>query len=211
LQRWENRTELSDSRIRLSGGSTSPCTAYLTNTQVNFCAQAYAAVPDSDADSAALSVLASVLRNHYLHNEIREKGGAYGGGANFDANSGVFRLYSYRDPELERTYEVFDKAIAWGRQGQIGGAAVEEAILGIVSALDAPGSPAGEARQSFHLALHGRDACWREEQRRQILTITADDVQRVAEHYLQGEIARSVVTGVTEQHRFLAGFECHRL
>ena len=211
LQQWENRAELSARRIRLTGGSTSPDTAYLTNTQVNFCAQAYAAVPGSDADSAALSVLASVLRNHYLHNEIREKGGAYGGGANFDANSGVFRLYSYRDPELEKTYEIFDKAVAWARQSQAGSAAVEEAILGIVSALDAPGSPAGEARQSFHLALHGRNACWREAQRRQILTITGDDVQRVAEQYLQGQVARSVVTGVTDTNRFISGFECHRL
>jgi presequence protease len=211
LQRWENRPELKGSRIRLVGGSTSPDTVYLTNTQVNFCAQAYAAVPVSDADSAALSVLASVFGNHYLHNEIREKGGAYGGGANFDANSGVFRLYSYRDPELERTYEVFDKAVAWARQGQSGSTAVEEAILGIVSALDAPGSPAGEARQSFHLALHGRNAGWRQAQRRQILMITADDVQRVAEHYLQGQIARSVVTGVTENNRFISEFECHRL
>ena len=208
---WPSQTELSGSRITLTDTSSSADTAYLTNTQVNFCALAYAAVPDSDADSAALSVLASVLRNHYLHNEIREKGGAYGGGANFDANSGVFRLYSYRDPELERTFEIFDHAIHWARHNQVDSAAVEEAILGIISALDAPGSPAGEARQSFHLALHGRNAGWREAQRRQILTVTTDDVQRVAEHYLQGDIARSIVSGVTENHDFLAGFKCHRL
>jgi hypothetical protein len=195
----------------LNERSSTSDTAYITNTQVNFCALAYAALPASDADSAALSVLASVLRNHYLHSEIREKGGAYGGGASFDANSGVFRFYSYRDPELERTYEVFDNAIHWVREQPVERAAVEEAILGIASAIDAPGSPAGEARQSFHLALHDRDAGWRATQRREILRVTNEDVQRVAIQYLQGEIARSVVTGSTDKHNLLKNFEIHRV
>jgi len=211
LNLWPDRAALPSSRIVLNERGSNSDTAYVTNTQVNFCALAYAASPVSDADSAALSVLASVLRNHYLHSEIREKGGAYGGGANFDANSGVFRFYSYRDPELEKTYEIFDNAVHWARQQQVDGAAVEEAILGIASTIDAPGSPAGEARQSFHLALHGRDADWRGTQRREILKVTAEDVQRVAVQYLQGEIARSVVTGSADKHSLLKNFEVHRV
>lgn len=43
----------------------------------------------------SLRVLARVMTTKFLHGEIREKGGAYGGGAklNFD---GVFTFYSYR-------------------------------------------------------------------------------------------------------------------
>jgi Zn-dependent M16 (insulinase) family peptidase len=87
--------------------------AWLTNTQVNFCAKAYPTVPFEHADSAALSVLAGFLRNGYLHRVIREQGGAYGGGASHDSENAVFRFYSYRDPRLEGTLEDFDRAVNW--------------------------------------------------------------------------------------------------
>ena len=59
-------------------------------------------------------ILASLLTNHFLHREIREKGGAYGGGARYSAADGTFSLYSYRDPPgLARTLETFSKAEGW--------------------------------------------------------------------------------------------------
>jgi Zn-dependent M16 (insulinase) family peptidase len=41
---------------------------------------------------------------------IREKGGAYGGGASAN-ESGTFTMYSYRDPRVTETYDNFEKAI----------------------------------------------------------------------------------------------------
>ena len=68
-----------------------------------------------------------------LHAEIREKGGAYGGGAfaqvfflyfflkkkqkshifNHSNNikAGLFGMYSYRDPHVERTLRAFEDAV----------------------------------------------------------------------------------------------------
>ena len=43
----------------------------------------------------------------YLHNNIRAMGGAYGAGLTVDGNA--IALFSYRDPNLERTIEVFNK------------------------------------------------------------------------------------------------------
>ena len=59
-----------------------------------------------------MQVLAHILTNGYLHGEIREKGGAYGGGASFGAN-GVMSLYSYRDPNLVPTLQHFNDSIQW--------------------------------------------------------------------------------------------------
>ena len=86
---------------------------WTANTQVSFCAKAYATVPSSHADSAALTVLGGVLRNGYLHRTIREQGGAYGGGASQDNQSGAFRFYSYRDPRIDGTLADFDDSIKW--------------------------------------------------------------------------------------------------
>ena len=65
-------------------------------TPICFCARAYPTVPSGHDDAAALTVLGGVLRNGYLHRTIREQGGAYGGGASQDNQSGAFRFYSPR-------------------------------------------------------------------------------------------------------------------
>ncbi|HHH45330.1 MAG TPA: peptidase M16, partial [Gammaproteobacteria bacterium] len=120
--------------------------AWLTNTQVNFCAKAYPTVPPEHPDSAPLSVLAGFLRNGYLHRAVREQGGAYGGGATHDTDNASFRFFSYRDPRLEGTLEDFDRSIRWLLEEKHEWRTVEEAILGVIGSIDKPGSPAGEAR-----------------------------------------------------------------
>lgn len=168
--------------------------AFVVTTQVNYCASAYRAVPETHDDAAALSVLAGVLRNNFLHSEIREKGGAYGGGAGHDATNGVFRFYSYRDPRLADTFATFEKAVDWVLDKPVTDDKLEEAVLGIVSSLDAPGSPAGEIRQAYHHGLHGRTADHRAAVRARYLDVRSDDLQRVAAKYLKSSPARAVVT-----------------
>lgn len=163
--------------------------AWLTSTQVNFCAKAYPTVPSDHADSAALSVLGGFLRNGYLHRAIREQGGAYGGGASQDSNIAAFRFFSYRDPRLQGTLEDFDKAIEWLLAKDHGYQPLEEAILGVISALDKPGSPAGEAKQAFQSRLFGRDDAFQNRFRERVLSTRVDDLKRVASTYLKPEQA----------------------
>lgn len=167
--------------------------AWITNTQVNFCAKAYATVPSEHPDSAALTVLGGFLRNGYLHRTIREQGGAYGGGASQDSNSAAFRFFSYRDPRLTETLEDFDRALEWLRTEKHSWQAVEEAILGVISSIDKPASPAGEAKQTYQAELFGRTREKRETFRNQVLAVTLEDLQRVAEQYLKPEQASIAV------------------
>lgn len=144
--------------------------AWLTSTQVNFCAKAYRTVPVDHPDAAALTVLGGFLRNGYLHRAIREKGGAYGGGAGQDSVNGTFRFFSYRDPRLAETLEDFDKSLEWLQEAEHDEQELEESILGVIGQLDRPRSPAGAARHAFHNKLFGRSrssahgsvsVCWR--------------------------------------------------
>jgi len=161
--------------------------AWLTNTQVNFCAKAYKTVEPSHADSAALTVLSGVLRNGYLHRAIREQGGAYGGGASHDPTNGVFKFYSYRDPRLTETLEDFDASIKWILETEISEQMLEEAVLGVVSSIDKPGSPAGEAKQDFHNRIYGRTPEQRMKYRADILGVSVDDLKRVSKTWLSGK------------------------
>ena len=166
---------------------------WTTNTQVSFCARAYPTVPSGHADAAALTVLGGVLRNGYLHRTIREQGGAYGGGASQDNQSGAFRFYSYRDPRIEGTLKDFDDSIAWLLDNPLAEDKVEEAVLGVIGSIDKPASPAGEAMQAFHGELNGRNKASAEQFRNRVLAVTDSDLKRVASTYLRSEKAQTAV------------------
>ena len=181
--------------------------AWATNAQVNYCAQAHATVPSGHEDAAALTVLGEYLSNGFLHSAIREKGGAYGGGAGYDGESGAFRFYSYRDPRLEETYNDFDASIQWMLKETHEDRLLEEAILGIISRIDKPGSPAGEAIGNYYSERFGRGADYTREMRKRIVAVTAEDLKAVADRYLASGGADYAVVGPGDQLEKLAGFE----
>jgi len=166
---------------------------WTTNTQVSFCAKAYPTVPTDHEDAAALTVLGGVLRNGFLHRAVREQGGAYGGGASQDNQSGAFRFYSYRDPRIAGTLEDFDNSISWALENPLGYDKIEESILGVIGGLDKPGSPAGEAIQAFHSELNGRGKACTVKFRNQVLAVTEADLKRVASTYLTADKAQTAV------------------
>ncbi len=163
--------------------------AWIGNLAVNYCAQAHPAVPPKHEDAAALAVLGGFMRNGFLHTAIREKGGAYGGGAGFDAESGSFRFFSYRDPRLGETLEDFGRAVDWVVDNAHEDRNVDEAIFGVIASIDKPGSPAGEAKKAFMDGLHGRGPDDLREMRARVLDVSQDDLKRVAETYLSSDSA----------------------
>lgn len=166
---------------------------WVINTQINFCAQAYPTVPTNHPDAPALLVLGNFLKNGFLHRAIREQGGAYGAGASYQGDTGVFRFFSYRDPRLAETLEDFQRSLTWLRDTDHPPRALEEAILGVIAAIDRPGSPAGEAINTFLGTLFGRTPEQRRTFRQQVLTVKLEDLQRVAETYLLPERANIAV------------------
>jgi Zn-dependent M16 (insulinase) family peptidase len=170
---------------------------WTTSTQVSFCAKAYPTVPVDHEDSAALTILGDFLRNGFLHRAIREQGGAYGSGAGQDSGEAVFRFFSYRDPRLTETLDDFDESVSWLLDNDHDEAKLEEAILGVVSSIDKPGSPAGEAKGAYHSSLFGRTPEHRKAFRQRILNVKTDDLKRVAAKYLKPELASiAAVTSV---------------
>lgn len=168
--------------------------AWLTESNVQYCTQAYPAVSIGHEDAAVFFVLAPYLKNEFLHQAIREQGGAYGGGANFDANSHSFRLFSFRDPRLEETYADFNQSITWLMQQAPDAQKLESAILTTIAGMDKPDSPAGEAISACHASLHEHTPALRQKLRQQILNVNHQDLQRVAQQYLtQDKAQRSVV------------------
>lgn len=162
---------------------------WTTQTQVNFVARAFPTVTFSHPDYAPLCVLASLLRNSFLHRAVREQGGAYGAGADQDGNAAAFRFFSYRDPRLQETLDDFDRAVDWVLEQPHEWQQIEEAILGVISSMDRSTSPAGAARQAFFNELFGRDRGHRMAFRKRVLNVNLEQLRDVARRYLKPEQA----------------------
>ena len=188
---WGQSAESRSGTVHWSPSDTAQY--WMVDSQVNFCAMAFPTVTLNHPDAAALSVLGGVLRNGFLHTAIREKGGAYGAGATQDSSIAGFKFYSYRDPRVEGTFDDFSRSVDWVLNLKDGDALVDQAILGLIGSLDRPGSPAGEAKQAFHMDRTGRTREIRQTFRDRLLQVKWADVQRVTDAYLRGQAGSKAV------------------
>lgn len=151
-------------------------------------------VPFSHPDAAPLCVLGDFLRSRYVHREIREKGGAYGGWAGANQERGTFYLASYRDPHIKRSFEVFQAASNWLLENSIDAEALKEAILTSCSNVDPLLSADTKGRSRFFGDFSGYTLEVKKAFKKRLLETTASDLQRVAKQYLHGG-AMAVVAG----------------
>jgi hypothetical protein len=162
---------------------------------VAFNVRIYKTVRFQHPDSPALLVLSNYLRDTFLHRELREKGGAYGGYAQAGVASATFYFGSYRDPNITRTYDTFDRAVRWVTENPIDAEALKEAILGACGDVDPLESPDIKGRREATNRATGFTREAREKFKQRLLEITAADLQRVARTYFQGAYAETTVAG----------------
>jgi len=113
---------------------------FITASKVQYCAMAANICADGHQYTGALKVLSNII-DDYLYDEIRVKGGAYGMGSNFGRNGGMY-LYSYRDPHVANTYEVFKGATNHIKNLELSRAEMEKFILGTIRSFDRPATNA---------------------------------------------------------------------
>jgi len=171
----------------------------IASVPVSYVARVFPGVPYAHPDSAGLLVLGKLLKAGYLHREIRERGGAYGGLAGYTPEGSLFSFLSYRDPNLARTLKVYDDAAAWAAGGGFDDTEVKEAILGVFSDLDTPLSPAGKAAREFGYLRQGLGMELRQRLREGILAADRHTLATLAERYLVAGRPRSAVAVVSNE------------
>ncbi|MFN8510280.1 MAG: insulinase family protein [Deinococcaceae bacterium] len=162
--------------------------ARVTDVPVSYNAKSFRAVPYTHPDAPSLRVLASLLSSKYTLREIREKGGAYGGSARYDAQMGLFSLSSYRDPHIERTFDVFSAVLDYISAG-VSEAELKEALLAAGGDLDPLISPDILGYYRVFNDFDGYTPEVQETFRRRLVQVTSDDLVRVARTYLRDEMS----------------------
>ena len=160
-------------------------TAWQYNLPVAYVSRVFRTVPYTHPDAPVLIVLAKLLRADFLHREVREKGGAYGGMAGYSTDGGLFSMLSYRDPHLERTLDVYRQAVEWTCRGEFSSEMIKQSILTAFAELDRPLSPGSRGYREFLHQQQGMTHDMIQTFRNGILSVDRKQLARVALTYLE--------------------------
>ena len=129
-------------------------------------------------NSGKLAVLEKVLSG-YLSKEIRVKGGAYGGAAMITDSSVMF--YSYRDPNLRKTIEIFNGAGNYLRNFTADEEKMAKYIDRALFIVDYPSEPMYKGTNSDIMYITGKTQEDIQRYRDEILSTTVKDIRCYAD------------------------------
>jgi presequence protease len=182
-------------------GNDLPIEGWSTSSSVSFVASCFKTVRMEHEDAPALSLISKILRSMYLHREIREKGGAYGGFSMYKPENGLFCFASYRDPHIINTLKVFDNATSFITSGKFSNLDVKEAILQICSEIDKPDTPGTSAVKAFFRSVVSLTDEVRNSFKERLLRINRDNIIEVAEKYFGSDTSERSIAVISSEEK----------
>lgn len=129
--------------------------------------------------TGAYRILKVILSYDYLWTQIRVKGGAYGCMSGFGVYGDSY-LVSYRDPNLGRTNEIFEKTVDYVEQFDADERDMTKYIIGTISDLDVPLTPAAVGNRSMSAWLTHATIEDFQKIRDEVLTATVSDIRALS-------------------------------
>ena len=155
--------------------------AFKTSGQVQFVCRAGNFKKKGLEYTGALKVLRVMMGYDYLWNNVRVKGGAYGCMSSFMRNGDCF-FVSYRDPNLQRTIDVYEKASEYLKNFVADERTLTQYIIGTISDMDAPLTPASYGTYSLAAYLSGVTDEMIQKDRDEVLNVTQEDIRKLAQY-----------------------------
>lgn len=154
---------------------------YLTSAQVQYVCRAGNFIKKGFSYTGALKVLKVMMGYDYLWNRVRVKGGAYGCMCSF-GRTGDSYFVSYRDPNLEKTVDVYEKAADYIEAFEADERTVTQYIIGAVSDLDVPMTPAAKGMYSMTGYMTKLPFEQVQKERDELLAVTVESIRSLAGH-----------------------------
>lgn len=155
--------------------------AFKTSGQVQFVCRAGNFKKQGLEYTGALKVLRVMMGYDYLWINVRVKGGAYGCMSNFMRNGDCF-FVSYRDPNLQKTVEVYENTGEYLRNFVADERTLTQYIIGTISEVDAPLSPAAYGAYCLSAYLSDVTDEMIQRDREEVLNVTEEDIRKLADY-----------------------------
>ncbi|HOV16499.1 MAG TPA: insulinase family protein [Candidatus Cloacimonadota bacterium] len=146
---------------------------------IQFCAQGGNYQDAGYAYKGQMMVLENILRNDFLMQELRVKGGAYGIMVQFSLN-GLMHFCSYRDPNLKETLQTYGRVADYLRNFSCSPRDFEKYIIGTMSVLDIPLTVSRKASVSDTHYLTNYTYEDKQKVRDEVLSATIEDIRSFA-------------------------------
>lgn len=130
--------------------------------------------------SGTMAVLRVLLNYEYFWINIRVKGGAYGCMSQF-SRDGSCIFSSYRDPNLEETFDIFGNTADYLESFEASDRDMTKYVIGAISSIDTPLTPADEGMRSLRAYLSGLTYDRLQKDRDAILSCDVADIRSLAE------------------------------
>ena len=156
---------------------------YVISSSVSFTTAVTKTTCYASPDAPCLSLLAQLLNDTFLHRQLREYGGAYGGGAASNPMAGTFSFYSYKDPNLYSTLEAYEASLQFIQKGNFSETELEEAKLGVLQDFDSPISPGSRAEVAYSWWRQGKTEPSRQSFRDGLMQARREDIQALIPRY----------------------------
>lgn len=153
--------------------------AFKTSANVQYVSKGYNLNLLDSEFNGTLAVLANILSISYLHFHIRAKGGAYGAGIKF-SRTGDITTYSYRDPNLKSTVNVYNDIYKFIENLEITEDELKNFIIGSMNSFDPLLSPALRGSINLSRYITGMTEENIERTKKQAINTTLDDLKSFA-------------------------------
>ncbi len=145
--------------------------------EVQYVSQASSFIKHMEFHGSML-VYARYLNNNYMTPKLREQAGAYGGGASF-SRSGLFTMTTYRDPNLQKSLDIFAKALDFMKNEKFTADKLRPAILGSLKPYYSDKSVAAKA--DFMTGLYLTEQTWDDylKIKKEILSTDSNKIEQI--------------------------------
>ena len=133
------------------------------------------------AEHGSSAVVSRYISTSWLWQQVRVQGGAYGGTCIFEPHTGVLSYLSWRDPNVDATFDVYDGAGGFLRAAALDDTELTRSIIGTIGRLDTYRLPDARGYVSLLRHLTGETDAWRQGWRDQVLSTTERDFRAFAD------------------------------
>ena len=157
--------------------------AFITAAEIVFAVQGGSLFKDTTAYNGSFEVLKTYLSRDYLWNTVRQMGGAYGCFIQFSHITGNLAIISYRDPQVRKTYEAYEKIPEIIGSLEIPEQMLEQLIIGTFGSFDPHQSAAAQGVTARNEFLGGIDTDFKLKRLSQIKQTTVKDLRAFAPYF----------------------------